>query len=253
MKARRYLLWGGIAVGGIALLLFAGRSLGGYVPRFAEWLDGLGAWAPVAFIAGYTVATVALVPGVLLTLAAGAIFGLLWGTVYTFAGATLGATSAFLVGRYLARSAVEKRLQGDSRFEAIDAAIGKQGLKIVLLLRLSPVIPFNVLNYALGLSRVRLLDYVIASVGMIPGTLLYVYYGKIAGDVAMLVSGEGVERGWEYYALLGLGLMATLVVTVWVTRIARRALKTETGGVTDEDQAEDAAASEPDYRAPAAR
>ena len=217
----------------LAGLVFAGREAAGLLPRFAAWVDGLGAWGPVVFVLGYVVATVAFVPGSLLTFGAGALFGLVQGTALVLAGATLGASAAFLVSRYLARSAVERRLAGNIRFAAIDRAIGEQGRKIVLLLRLSPVFPFNLLNYALGLTRVRFTDFAMASVGMLPGTLLYVYYGKVAGDVARLAGGGGVPRGVGYYAVLGLGLVATVVVTTLVTRTARRALEEATGGDRD--------------------
>jgi uncharacterized membrane protein YdjX (TVP38/TMEM64 family) len=175
------------------------------------------------------VATVAFVPGSLLTLAAGAIFGLGWGTAYVFVAATLGAAAAFLVARHLVRGAVERRLAGDARFAAIDRAIAHEGRRIVFLLRLSPVFPFNLLNYALGLTRVRFADYVVASLGMIPGTILYVYYGKLAGDVAALAGGAKVEKGPAYWAVLALGLVATAAVTALVTRTARRALREATG------------------------
>ena len=182
-------------------------------------------WGPVVFLSAYAVATVAFVPGSLLTLAAGAVFGIWRGTVIVFFGATIGAALAFLVARYLARSAIEKRMEGHPRFSAIDRAIGHEGRKIVFLLRLSPVFPFNMLNYALGLTRVRFIDYLIASLGMIPGTLLYVYYGRLAGDVAALASGMEVAKGAGYYTVLVIGLVATSVVTTLVTRAARRALK----------------------------
>ena len=164
-------------------------------------------------------------PGSLLTLAAGAIFGLLEGTFYVFIAATLGACGAFLVARHAARPAIERRLEGNTRFAAIDRAVANQGRRIVFLLRLSPAFPFTLLNYALGLTRVRFADYAVASIGMLPGTLLYVYYGKLAGEVAALASGAAVERGPEYYAVLVLGLVATVAVTAVVTRLARRALK----------------------------
>jgi uncharacterized membrane protein YdjX (TVP38/TMEM64 family) len=179
----------------------------------------------VVFVAGYAVAAVAFVPGSLLTLAAGAVFGLLRGTLYVFVGATLGAAAAFLVARHLARRVVERRLRDDPRLQAIDRAVARQGRKIVFLLRLSPLFPFNLLNYALGLTQVRFADYLVASIGMLPGTLLYVYYGKVLGDVAALAAGRTVEKGAADYALLALGLLATLAVTTLVTRVARRALK----------------------------
>jgi uncharacterized membrane protein YdjX (TVP38/TMEM64 family) len=159
-----------------------------------------------------------------LTLAAGAIFGLQAGVVIVFAAAVLGASAAFLVSRYVARAAIEQRIAGNARFAAIDRAVGAQGRKIVFLLRLSPVFPFTLLNYALGLTRVRFADYVIASIGMLPGTLLYVYYGKLAGDVAALAGGAAVEKGAGYYTVLALGLVATIAVTAVVTRTARKAL-----------------------------
>jgi uncharacterized membrane protein YdjX (TVP38/TMEM64 family) len=214
---------------GLALLVILGRQAGRYVPQFAQWVNGLGVWGPIVFIIGYAVAAVAFVPGSLLTLAAGAIFGLARGVVYVFIAAVLGSSAAFLVSRYLARAAIERRLVSNPRFAAIDRAVGAQGRKIVFLLRLSPVFPFNLLNYGLGLTQVRFADYVSASVGMLPGTLLYVYYGKLAGDVAALAGGAAPEKGPGYYAVLLLGLVATIVVTTLVTRTARRALKEATG------------------------
>jgi uncharacterized membrane protein YdjX (TVP38/TMEM64 family) len=217
----------GIAV--VAGLILLGRQLGAYLPRFAEWVNSLGVWGPVVFVIGYATATVAFVPGSLLTLAAGAIFGLGKGVVYVFLAAVIGSSAAFLVSRHFARAAVERRLTGNARFTAIDRAVGTQGRRIVFLLRLSPVFPFNLLNYALGLTNVRFADYLVASFGMLPGTLLYVYYGKLAGDVAALAGGAAVTKGPGYYAVVTLGLVATAIVTTIVTRIARRALKEATG------------------------
>lgn len=216
-----------IAVGVIALLallLFA-RQGGAHLPQFAAWVNSLGVWGPVVFVAGYAAAVVAFVPGSLLTLAAGAIFGLTRGVILVFIAAVLGSSLAFLVSRYLARDAIERRVSGNARFAAIDRAVGAEGRKIVFLLRLSPVFPFTLLNYALGLTRVRFADYLVASIGMLPGTLLYVYYGKLAGDVAALAGGAPVQKGPGYYAILALGLVAAIAVTAVVTRTARRALR----------------------------
>jgi uncharacterized membrane protein YdjX (TVP38/TMEM64 family) len=215
-----------LAVGLVALvaLLVLARRGGAYVPQFAAWVHDLGVWGPLVFILGYAAAVVAFVPGSLLTLAAGAIFGLGAGVLYVFIAAVLGSSTAFLVARYLARGAIEQRLAGNPRFAAIDRAVGAQGRRIVFLLRLSPAFPFTLLNYALGLTRVRFVDYALASIGMLPGTLLYVYYGKLAGDVAALAGGAAVEKGAGYWAVLALGLVATVAVTAVVTRTARRAL-----------------------------
>ena len=213
----------------IAALLLFGRRVAGYLPEFTAWVDGLGLWGPIVFVLGYVVATVAFIPGSLLTLTGGAIFGLTQGTALVFVGASLGAVAAFLSSRHLVRRAIEKRVAAEPRFAAIDRAVGREGFKIVLLLRLSPVVPFVLLNYALGLTRVKLRDYVGALVGMIPATFLYVYYGKVAGDVAAAAAGVGAERGWGTWAVTGAGLLATVAVIVLVTRIARRALREEVG------------------------
>jgi uncharacterized membrane protein YdjX (TVP38/TMEM64 family) len=213
----------------IAAVIGLGRTAGAYVPEFAGWVEGLGLWGPVVFVAAYAAATVAFIPGSLLTLAAGAIFGVIEGTLLVFIAATLGAGLAFLVSRHLARSAIEQRLAGNAKFDAIDRAVAMEGRKIVLLLRLSPVFPFNLLNYALGLTQVRFWDYVFASVGMLPGTVLYVYYGALAGEVAALAGGATAPKGAGYYSVLAIGLVATIAVTAVVTRAARRALREITG------------------------
>ncbi len=219
----------------VAGLTLAGQQASGLVIRFAEWVDGLGVWGPIVFILGYAVAAIAFVPGSLLTLAAGLIFGLVKGTVYTLIGATLGAMGSFLIARYVARERIEKKIAGNARFAAIDQAVGREGFKIVALLRLSPVFPYNLLNYALGLTKVRFLPYLAACAAMLPGTLLYVYYGKALGSFAALASGAKTQKGPEFYVFLGVGLVATIVVTTFVTRLASKALRQE----IDEPAAED--------------
>lgn len=225
-EARRRVPWKVLAIGAVVLgLLLVGRRASGSLAAVLEAVEGLGPWAAVAFVGLYAGATVAWVPGSLLTLAAGAIFGLVEGTLYTLAGATVGAALAFLVARYVARSWVEARLGGHRKLQAIDEALAREGAKVVFLVRLSPVFPFNALNYALGLTRVRFRDYVVASaVGMIPGTFLYVYTGYTAGRIATDAAGLA-SRSTGYYLLLGAGLVATVAVTVLVTRTARRALE----------------------------
>ena len=223
--------WGKLAAIAVllVLLVLVGKNAGGYVQQFTQWVEGLGVWGPVVFVIGYAAAVVAFAPGSLLTLGAGAIFGLTAGSVYVFLAATLGACAAFLVARYLARSAIERKLEGNERFAAIDRAVGKEGRKIVFLLRLSPIFPFNLLNYALGLTSVRFADYAQASVGMLPGTLLYVYIGSVVGDLAALASGEtgGQDTAQRIFFIVGLAI--TFVVTLFVTRVARRALAEATG------------------------
>lgn len=206
-----------------------GETIEPYVRQFTAWVNSLGVWAPTAFILGYIVAAVALVPGSLLTLAAGAIFGLLWGTVYTFIGASIGACLAFLISRYLARGWVEKKLEGQPRFKAIDRSVGRDGGKIVALMRLAPVFPFNLLNYALGLTNVRFWHYALACFAMIPGTLLYVYYGHLAGTLAhaQATGSERQQTIWDW-VILAVGLVAVFAVTWIITRKAKKALQEET-------------------------
>lgn len=201
------------------------REIAGTIPRFATWVEGQGAAGAVAFVAGYAVATVLFFPGSLLTLAAGAVFGIAKGTLLVFIGATIGETAAFLIARHVARAPIERRLQRDQRFARLDRAIGQSGRRIVLLLRLSPVFPFNLLNYALGLTSVSLRDYLIGSIGILPGTLLYVYTGKVAGDVAAATAGVSPPRGPLYYSVLALGLVATAVVTIYIAKLAKGALE----------------------------
>lgn len=215
-----------VLLGLVAVIALAGlgRQFGLFLERFVAWVDSLGPLGPLVFIGGYAAATLAFVPGSVLTLAGGAIFGLLNGSLYALTGATLGATLSFLLVRYAAREAIERRLEGNPRFQAIDHAIAQQGIKIVLLLRLSPIFPFNLLNYALGLTKIPLKSYLFASIGMLPGTVLYTYSGLIIGDAARLAGGTDPERGMAYYAVVVLGLLATILVLTTITRTAKQAL-----------------------------
>lgn len=213
----------------LAVLIYFGRQAGDYFQDFATWVQEKGLLGVLVFIAAYAVGTVAFIPGAILTMAAGIIYGLFKGTLVVVFGATLGATSSFLVARYLARAWVQKTIDGYPKFATLDKAISREGRKIVFFLRLTPVFPFSVGNYMLGLTRVRLLDYVLACLGMIPGTFLYVYYGKAIGDIAALASGNTqIEKGTESWIFLGIGLAATIAVTAVVTRIARKALQEAT-------------------------
>jgi uncharacterized membrane protein YdjX (TVP38/TMEM64 family) len=225
---RRLARW---TLGAVALLavVVASRALDAPVLARAalEQLQALGPWGPAIFVAVYVAAAVLLVPCLILTLGAGAVFGVVTGVIAVSIGATLGATAAFLVGRHLARDAVARRLAAYPAFAAVDAAVARDGWKIVGLTRLSPVFPFVLLNYAFGLTRVPLRPYVLASwIGMMPAVVTFVYVGSVAGDLAGLGAGRArtpVEWG---YSLVGLA--ATVAVTVHVTRLARRELRRRT-------------------------
>jgi uncharacterized membrane protein YdjX (TVP38/TMEM64 family) len=191
-----------------------------------QWVDGIGSWGAIAFIAIYVLATVMFIPGSLLTLGAGVLFGVALGSVYVFIGASVGATLAFLIGRYLARSWVSKQIEGNTKFRAVDEAIAREGLKIVLLTRLSPIFPFNLLNYGLGVTQVSLKDYILGFLGMIPGTIMYVYIGSLAGSLAMIGSDQSTSPETQriQWIIRIVGFIATVAVTVYVTRIAKKAL-----------------------------
>jgi len=189
------------------------------------WVGELGPSGPLLFTGIYILACVLFIPGSILTLGAGIIFGVVKGSIIVSIAATLGATCAFLVGRYLARDWVAKRIEGSPKFKAIDEAVAKEGWKIVGLVRLSPIFPFNLLNYAFGLTRVSLQHYFFASwIGMLPGTVMYVYIGSLAGDLAKIGAGGRIRTPAEW-ALYVVGLIATIIVTILVTRLARRALE----------------------------
>jgi uncharacterized membrane protein YdjX (TVP38/TMEM64 family) len=196
-----------------------------YLRVALERIQDLGPWGAVVFAFLYTLAAVLLLPGVILTLGAGAVFGLLKGAILVSISATLGATAAFFVGRYFARGWVMRRIESNPRFKAIDEAVAREGWKIVGLTRLSPAFPFNLLNYAFGVTRVSPRDYILASwIGMMPGTVMYVYIGSLAGDLATLGAGQQARSPAEW-TLSAVGLLATVAVTVYVTRLARTALK----------------------------
>jgi len=185
-----------------------------------DWIGKLGPWGPVIFVGLYVVATVLFIPGSVLTLGAGAVFGVALGSFSVSISATLGATAAFLVGRYLARDVIARKIQKNEKFATIDQAVADEGWKIVLLTRLSPVFPFTLLNYAFGLTRVKLSHYVLASwIGMLPGTVMYVYLGSLVNF------GAGHRRRTTgEWVLYGVGLLATVTVAVFVTRLASKAL-----------------------------
>ena len=199
------------------------------VADLASWLDTAGPWAPLAFIAAYVVGSIVFIPGAALTLVAGALFGLWRGVPIVFAGAVLGSSAAFALARTVAHERVTRWLSGDPRAAAVNEAVASEGLRVVLLLRLSPVVPYNVLNYALGASRVRYRDFLLGSAGMLPGTVLYTYSGTVIGNVAALAAGAAPPRGVAYYVLLVTGLAGTVAVTVLIMRAARRALEPPRG------------------------
>ena len=218
--------WVGVGVLLVGLgVLRVYLPIGEWLERFTNWVSGLGPRGMLVYVGVYVLATILLLPGSVLTIGAGFLFGVLRGSLVVSAGSTIGAAFAFLISRYVARKWVIGKAAQSPRFAAIDRAIGQQGWKIVGLLRLSPALPFNLSNYLYGLTSVRFVPYVLASwLGMLPGTIMYVYLGT-AGRAGLDAAAGAEERSWQQDALLGVGLLATVAVTILITRIARNALK----------------------------
>jgi uncharacterized membrane protein YdjX (TVP38/TMEM64 family) len=219
VRWRRWAALAALAVG----LFVASRvlPLDEWLRDFQKQVTGMGVMGGVLYGLVYVVAALLLVPGSVLTVGAGVVFGLAWGTLIVAIAATTAAGMAFLIARYLARDRVEAMARKNTKFGAIDRAIQQQGWKVVALLRLSPVVPYSLSNYLYGLTAVRFGPYLLASaVGMLPGTVVYVYLGAVGRAAA-----DGQSRGPLEWALLGAGLAATVAATVLLTRTARRRLR----------------------------
>lgn len=218
----------GVAAFVAALLLL---PLDRWLLALVQTMREAGAGGALVYVAAYVAACVLFVPGSVLTLAAGFAYGPVQGTLLVMVASMLGAVAAFVLGRTVLRGRIERRLGGHPRFAAVDRAVAAQGFKVVLLLRLSPLFPFNVLNYALGLTQVPLRTYALASlIGMFPGTLLYVYLGSLVTSAAQLASGQRPQGGPYGQLLFWGGLAATVLATVLITRTARRALQQTLAG-----------------------
>lgn len=208
-----------------------------YLARVLEWARGLGPWGPVVVGALYVPACILMLPGLIISLGSGFLFGVVAGTIAVSLGSTVGACAAFLVGRTVARDWVSQKVRGNAKFAAVSDAVAREGFKIVLLTRLSPAFPFNLLNYAYGLTEVPFWKYALASwIGMLPGTILYVYIGSTIGSMAQLAAGD-VQGGTAQTVLKWVGFVVTVAVTVLITRIARKALKNVSPRVGSEVEA----------------
>jgi uncharacterized membrane protein YdjX (TVP38/TMEM64 family) len=228
-NGRKPRLWKWVALAVVLLSLFAEARLlavDRWLDAFNEWVSHLGPWGIVIFMGAYVLATVLLLPGSILTVGAGFVFGVGWGVFAVSIGSTLGAAFAFLISRFVARENIEAMARENENFRRIDKAIGAQGAKLIFLLRLSPLIPFNLSNYFYGLTAVKFWPYVLASwIGMLPGTLLYVYLGAAGKAGLQLAAGADAARSPLEWTFLGVGLAATIAVVIWVTKIARNMLR----------------------------
>ncbi|MDJ1185733.1 TVP38/TMEM64 family protein [Roseofilum casamattae] len=212
----------------VAIICFQGSGLQEILRTLLISIQNLERWGVFAYLLLYNIATILFVPAILLTLGAGAIYGVVWGSVYVFFASTFGATLAFLVGRYFSRDWALQILSNHPNFHALNQAVARSGFKIVLLTRLSPIFPFNLLNYAFGVMQVSLKDYILGSVGMIPAILGYTYIGSLIGDVAALgqqptiASPQARIAQWVLYAIAGL---ATSILILYGSKLARQTLE----------------------------
>jgi len=211
-----------LRAGGVAVPLVAGITLGQlatpYLPGFSTWVHTLGVWAPLAFLAAYIGVVLLMLPAFLLTMAAGAVFGVVNGSLLVFTGATIGGTMAFLLGRTVFRATVARRVAAHPTLSAVDRVIGDDGLRLMFLLRLSPAIPFVLSNYALGVTRVRTRDFVLAMPGMLPIIASYAAFGAAGANAA---NGHGALP----MPVLVLGIVATVVLGLLFAQITRRAIR----------------------------
>ncbi len=220
------------------LLVLAGilgfAALFGTLP-VTEWLEQLARMngqhpvaVPLAYIAAVTIATVAFFPGWISMMLAGLLFGLLPGLPFALLGITAGAFGAFLAGRALGRSWIERRMGDSLKLQALDEAVNTRSFYIVFLTRFAIVLPFNVLNYAFGLTRVTATTYVAATaLGMLPAVLIYVYLGTLAEDFGAILAGEVRPEGGAYW-IAAVAIVAIVAVIWIVQRAAKRALRQKT-------------------------
>ena len=195
-----------------------------WIASVVSQLATLGAWGAVLFVGLYVIASVAMAPAFVLTFAAGAVWGLWRGSILVYIGAVLGASAVYFLAARLVRTRVITWIDREPRLAVVRRAVAEQGVWLMFLLRLSPLVPFVQLNYVLVLSGVRYRDYLVATLGMWPTIVMYVYYGKVVGDVAALAAGVAPPRGTEYYVLLVVGLVATIVASTMITRAAKKAM-----------------------------
>ncbi|MBI5060575.1 TVP38/TMEM64 family protein [candidate division KSB1 bacterium] len=222
---KRYIILVILAAAGFAIWKL---PVAAWFLEMVGWIQGQGVVGYAVYVAVYTLGAVLFFPGSVLTFGAGFAWGVVLGTILVSVASMTGASAAFLIGRYLTHDWVEGKVAGNERFQRIYYAVANRGFKIVILTRLSPLFPFSLQNYAYGLTGVSFRDYFVASwIGMLPGTIMYVYIGSLFTELAQLASKNRPDvSGSKIFYIIG--LVITVVVTVYITRIARKALQEET-------------------------
>ena len=221
----KWLIW---FVCGLALVLLARYAeLEKVVTPVLQWIDSLGTLGAMAFVVIYTIATSICIPGSIMALAGGALFGKLMGSILVYISGLFGAYVAFWLGRSLLRNWIQRRLQKNIYLKTMNKVVVAEGWKIACLLHLSPIIPFNLLNYALGTSKISVKNFVFATaIGILPGVILYTFLGSTISDVTMVMAGmsDGADKKLQWL-VSAIGILATLGLTVYSAQIARRQLE----------------------------
>ncbi|WOO39701.1 TVP38/TMEM64 family protein [Rubellicoccus peritrichatus] len=206
-----------------AIVVAGGFLLKNDIPEISAWIQAQGKWAPIIFIAIFAIGSCFLIPADIFVFVAGAIFGLWWGYLYVAIAEMIAMLLQFFLARYVFKDRVEGFMQRHPKFNAIDKAVSKQGLKIAFLLRLGPV-PLGPLSYILGVSRISMKNYLIASPGVLPSLFAVVYYGVLAAHLTKLASGLEHHSPAHYISMVG-GAIVAVITTVYITHVARKALK----------------------------
>ena len=225
-----------VVVGGL-LFLRQWVPVKSYLESFLKWTEGAGTLGAIVLGIIYIAGSLLLFPGSVLTMGAGFLYGLLWGTIIVSLASTATACLAFLIGRTVGRGWVADKISDNKKFSAVDEAVGQEGFKIVLLVRLSPLFPFTLQNYAFGLTDITFWKYALASwVGMLPGTVMYIYFGVAAKNIAEIIAGEAT-MSTPQKIFFWVGLVVTIFVVIFVTRVAKSAIQDAMGDADDSDEA----------------
>ena len=218
----KWLIW--FSLGLILVLLAYYVELEQALTSLLQWVDSLGTLGAIAFVAIYIIATTICIPGSIMALAGGALFGKLMGTILVFVSGFLGACCAFGLGRYLLSDWVKKQLEKNSYLKAVNRLVVTEGWKIACLLHLSPIVPFNLLNYVLGTSEITYPNFLLAtSVGILPGVILYVFLGSTIGDLTMVMMGKSDSANSTIqWVISAIGILATVALTIYLAKIARQ-------------------------------
>ena len=225
IKRYKFLIWIPIIAGIIAAIFLL--PVKHWLIIILEWSQGLGVWGPFIVAFFYAIGTILFLPGSFLTMSTGFLFKVVLGTITVSVGSTIGACATFFISRSFGRKWIVSKFSKSKKFRAIDRAVEKHAFKIVLLTRLSPACPFNILNYSFGLTKVPFWKYALGSwIGMIPNTIMYTYLGSGLRSLTQVAAGN-MEKSPTQRVFFWFGLIITIITTAFITKLAHKALTQE--------------------------